>query len=607
MDAIESGIVKLPRVPIADGTIEQIPIYRNIYKHVREDLPRRGARNQGNMNPENLPSELMGALTTLYGHYENAFKLWEAEKVGIPPVFIIVCNNTSTSKLVYDLVSGYKLPNGRYKKGKLKLFSNIDEDGEPMSRPHTLLIDSVQLESGDALSNEFKQIAADEIETFKHEMQVRYPGRDVDNISDSDILRGVMNTVGKKDKMGEQIRCVVSVSMLTEGWDANNVTHILGIRAFGTQLLCEQVVGRALRRLSYDTDEHDKFAPEYADVFGVPFVFANNSKAEQTKPKSQTRIRHLEERRFFEINYPRLRGYKYAPPESRLVAKFNENSRLVLRLEDAPPKVQQGGIVGKKEMMTLDELKQHRINEVVFNLASYTAKEHYRNEDGSVSPERFRDLIPIVRDWMDDYLTCLDNTFKQYLLWESLAAKAANRIYRACTVHDGNEKLLPVFDPFTPEGSTYDVDFLTSKKRLHPTVKSHINIAVCDSDWEMNFCQLLEDNIQVYAYTRNAGLGFQVPYIADNKKERQYFPDFIIIANDKGDKGDLLNLVIEIKGFKDGDAQAKADTMDRSWIPAMNNDGRYGRWKFAEIRDMQNARKILAKLINSGQKKIAYV
>ncbi len=607
MDAIESGIVKLPRVPIADGTIEQIPIYRNIYQYVKKNLPQKRAHNQGNMNPENLPSELMGALTTLYGHYENSFKLWEAEKVGIPPVFIIVCNNTSTSKLVYDLVSGYKLPNGRYKKGKLKLFSNIDEDGEPMSRPHTLLIDSVQLESGDALSNEFKKVAVDEIETFKQEMRVRYPGRDVDNISDGDILRGVMNTVGKKDKMGEQIRCIVSVSMLTEGWDANNVTHILGIRAFGTQLLCEQVVGRALRRLSYDTDEHDKFSPEYADVFGVPFVFANGSKAEPIKPKPQTRIRHLEERRFFEINYPRLRGYKIAPPESRLVANFNENSRLTLSPEDAPPKVEQGGIVGKKEMMTLDELKQRRINEVVFRLAAYTASKYYSNEDGSIPPARFRDLIPIVRYWMKDYLKCLGNTFPQYLLWDSLLVQAAQIICRACTVQDGKERLLPIFDPFTPTGSTYHVDFLTSKKRLHSTVKSHINIAVCDSDWEMSFCQMLEDDTKVYAYTRNAGLGFQVPYIADNNKERQYFPDFIIIANDKGDKGDLLNLVIEIKGIKDRASQAKADTMNRLWIPAINNDGRYGRWAFAEIMDMQNARKILAKLTKSGQKKIGYV
>jgi type III restriction enzyme len=105
----------------------------------------------------------------------------------------------------------------------------------------------------------------------------RFPGRSADDITDEDILREVMNTVGKPGRLGEHIRCVVSVAMLTEGWDANTVTHILGIRAFGTQLLCEQVVGRALRRASYDADENGMFEPEYAEVYGVPFSFLSVS------------------------------------------------------------------------------------------------------------------------------------------------------------------------------------------------------------------------------------------------------------------------------------------------------------------------------------------
>src|SRR3990172_8779992 len=156
--------------------------------------------------------------------------------------------------------------------GKLPLFSNV-EDGRWIARPNTILIDSEQLESGEAMSPDFKRIAAREVEEFKAEYRARFPGRDADALTDEDLLREVMNTVGKPGKLGEQVKCVVSVSMLTEGWDANTVTHVLGVRAFGTQLLCEQVVGRGLRRMSYALNGHGMFDPEYAEVYGVPFSF----------------------------------------------------------------------------------------------------------------------------------------------------------------------------------------------------------------------------------------------------------------------------------------------------------------------------------------------
>ena len=162
--------------------------------------------------------------------------------------------------------------------GNLPLFSNVAQGADAsqnrwLDRPNTLLIDSAQLESGEAMDPAFKRIAAVEIEEFKRQLLAREPHRSEEEVSDEDLLREVMNTVGKKGRLGEQVRCVVSVSMLTEGWDANTVTHILGIRAFGTQLLCEQVVGRGLRRVSYDADEDGMFAPEYAEVYGVPFSF----------------------------------------------------------------------------------------------------------------------------------------------------------------------------------------------------------------------------------------------------------------------------------------------------------------------------------------------
>ena len=262
-------------------------------------------------------------------------------------------------------------------------------------------------------------------------------------------------------------------------------------------------------------------------------------------------------------------------------------------------------------MMTLDELKKHRINEVVFFLAAYTAEHYYKTKEGGIAPARFRDLVPIVRHWLEEYTTCLYGTCPQYLLWQNLAVLAAERIHRACAPkEEKSRRLLPVMDPFTPEGGTQYVDFPTRKKRLHDTApdKSHINIAVCDSDWEMEFCKLLESTPQVFSYVRNDGLGFEVPY-EHHGKWYVYLPDYIILIDDG--HPDLLHLVVEIKGYRNQQAQAKADTMKNLWIPAVNNDRRWGRWAFAEIMDPQHfdgrlmddnkkPGEVLAKYINGG-------
>ena len=206
--------------------------------------------------------------------------MWREAGLGVPPCFIIVCQNTAVSKLVYDYVSGFQREQeddiSTLEQGRLPLFRNHEETtGNPLPRPNTLLIDSEQLEAGDALDKDFRAMAADEIDRFRRaKIETTGDQHAADHITDTTCSVRVTNTVGKPGKLGAQIRCVVSVSMLTEGWDANNVTHILGIRAFGTQLLCEQVIGRALRRQSYELNEQTHhFDPEYADIFGIPFDF----------------------------------------------------------------------------------------------------------------------------------------------------------------------------------------------------------------------------------------------------------------------------------------------------------------------------------------------
>ncbi len=343
IDAIEAGIVKVPRVPVADNSMTgEQPTYRDLWLRIREGLPKKGRGTKEVTGEPKLPAELEGALQSLYANYQKYYRLWEEGSGGnleaTPPVFIVVCNNTNVSKMVFDYIAGWDkdLPDGQKVcvPGKLELFSNV-VDGQWTPRPNAILVDSQQLESGEAMSADFKKIAAKEIEEFKQEYRLRFPGRDTDDLTDEDLLREVMNTVGKPGKLGERVKCVVSVSMLTEGWDANTVTHILGVRAFGTQLLCEQVVGRGLRRMSYvaepdtitingRTVEFDAFPVEYAEVYGVPFSFipcAGTNPIPKPGPEIR-RVRALPERIAGEITFPRLTGYKYELPAERLTAVF---------------------------------------------------------------------------------------------------------------------------------------------------------------------------------------------------------------------------------------------------------------------------------------------
>ncbi len=345
MDAIECGIVKLPRVPVADNIPGgDMPRFRELWKHVGPKMPKKGRGKSGELDPLSLPVELQTALEALYGHYAETFALWEKEGIDVPPVFIVVCNNTSTSKLAYDFISGFKRKGEdeaeTYVGGRFELFRNYDDYGNRLARPRTLLIDSEQLELGEALDKEFRTMAVDEIERFRRDLVQRTGNAQAgEKISDQDLLREVMNTVGKKDRLGESIRCVVSVSMLAEGWDANTVTHILGVRAFGTQLLCEQVIGRALRRLSYRANEDGLLSPEYADVLGIPFDFtAKPVVVKPTAPRKTVRVEAVRpDRDALEIRFPRVEGYRVDLPEERLTAKFTADSILELTPEPRRP------------------------------------------------------------------------------------------------------------------------------------------------------------------------------------------------------------------------------------------------------------------------------
>ena len=379
MDAIESGIVKLPRVPVADNIPGgDMPKLRNLWEHIRKDMPSKGRGKASSLDPLRIPVTLQTALEALYGHYEKTFKLWREAGIEVPPCFIVVCNNTSTSKLIYDYISGYERenPDGStgLENGRLELFRNFDDHGNALAPPRTLLIDSEQLESGEALDGSFRTMAAAEIERFRREIVERTGDRKrAENLSDQDLLREAMNTVGKKDRLGGATRCVVSVSMLTEGWDANTVTHVLGVRAFGTQLLCEQAVGRSLRRQSYELNEDGVLPVEYADVLGIPFDFtAKPVVAPPQKPRKTVEVKAITpDRDACEICFPRVAGYRVDLPEERLKANFNDDSTLVLTPDLVGPSVTRNeGIIGEGVDLDLVHTGTLRSSTLLFHLTS---------------------------------------------------------------------------------------------------------------------------------------------------------------------------------------------------------------------------------------------
>jgi type III restriction enzyme len=597
MDAIECGIVKLPRVPVAENIPgSEMPMFRNLWENIRRDMPRKGRGKAGALDPLALPTRLLTALEALYGHYEQTSKLWQEAGIRVPPCFIVVCNNTSTSKLVYDYISGFERENDdgstTPENGRLPLFRNFDDYGNPLPRPSTLLIDSEQLESGEGLDSGFRAMAADEIERFRREIVERTGNpRAAESLTDQELLREVMNTVGKEGRLGGGIRCVVSVAMLTEGWDANTVTHVLGVRAFGTQLLCEQVIGRALRRQAYDLNADGLFDAEYADVLGVPFDFtAKPVVVKPVPPRETVQVRAVRpERDALEIRFPRVLGYRIELPDVRLEAEFNTESVLELTPDLVGPTItRNAGIIGEAVDLNLVHTGDYRQSSLLMHLTKRLVTTTWREPGQDPPLHLFGQLKRVTKQWLDTCLVCKGGTYPAQLMYQELADMACAKITAAITRKLMDEHpIRAMLDPYNPTGSTMHVNFTTSRQDRWQTApnRCHVNWVVLDSDWEAEFCRVVEAHPRVRAYVKNHSLGFEVPY-RYGSEARKYLPDFIVLVDDGHGPDDLLHLVVEIKGYRREDAKEKRATMETYWVPGVNHLGTHGRWTFAELTEM---------------------
>ena len=652
VDAIESGLVKIPYLPAYDNTTDlDEPKLRNIYDCIKDKLPKRGLRAQKKKDREdqekndgetaktsalaqapNLPTLLNTALEQFVKDYEDYDRgLRQAyEEMGslysAPPVLIIVCNNTTVSHEVYRDLAGYQdgvNEDGepRYRHGRFEVFSNYDGYGNPKPKCPTLLIDSSALdEASTRIDDSFKKAYAQEIEEFRHEYANQHGAGSADNLTDADILREVVNTVGKPGKLGGDIKCVVSVSMLTEGWDANTVTHVCGIRAFGSQLLCEQVVGRALRRQSYDMIPYDKqgreidrkelykynkenitykFPPEYARIIGVPFNTFKGGKTVVTKPqKPKAIIRALPERQQMEMRFPVITGYRSDNIEGTLTADFKDLPKFKLDFNKIPTETVLQTVVNGDQKMLKTDYKELRDHQVVYYFAHLMIREYYTSREHGQQFQKFPDIRNIVEQWYNEQLEIIggDGSVEQkrlVMLWnyKAVLSNIMEGVHKANADH---EEISAVLNYYNPEGNTTHV-YRPTNRPVYPTQKSHVNYVIAeDNSWQQIAAKTLDAMECVEYWVKNTYLGFRIPYtVGDENKE--YQPTFIVRV-----KG--INLIIECEDFdsdKSGNKDDKRHYLKDYWIPAANNLKTYGTWDLLEVRDIDQLEKLINEKIKN--------
>jgi type III restriction enzyme len=422
-------------------------------------------------------------------------------------------------------------------------------------------------------------------------------------------LRKTVDTVGKTewdgegDPPGKHIRCVVSVGMLTEGWDAQNVTQILGLRAFTSQLLCEQVVGRGLRRMNYD----DFSEPEYVDIYGVPFEVIPVKKKPLGRtevPKVSTLVRALRERKHLEITFPRVEGYVF-DVRQRIRVNWDEVPYLVIDPSTEPTEVQVkpavGYRIGRPDRLSPGEevlhdrnpfYRENRLQATVYEIAAeITNRLKGKREEWQIRHILFPQVLNIVWHYLEERVRVSAQATLQEVALEKYQQRIVERLTEAIEpdTEAGEPPILPIIERFRPIGSTAEVLFRTVRQCMG-TTKSHISHVVLDAPkWEHRVAYQLEQIPEVIAYARNDHLDFTIPYECQGVRH-EYRPDFLIRW--RREDGREVKIVLEVKGFETEQDRQKEAAAKR-WVRAVNHHGEFGQWAFVVCRDPQALTHIL--------------
>lgn len=544
-DGIESGLVKTPRVVVRDEGVPNIDTYKSRLYHIYVDSEVKNDIVRAAKPEEPLPDLINMAYYLLGKDWLELYKSWKEQGVVVPPVMITVANRTETAARIK-----YAFDKGRI---------GIDELCDP---DKTLQIDS--------------KVLADLEGDWKSKKDA------------AQGIREIVDTVGQKGKPGEQIRNVISVGMLSEGWDAKTVTHIMGLRAFSSQLLCEQVVGRGLRRTSYDLEEgSDMFTPEYVNIFGIPFTFLPHESDEQgcapkTKPKTQVEV--VPEKSKYELSWPNIVRLDTVYKQ-KLSINVDEIPELVLDTKNITLSAELAPILdGETDLSKVSEINLRNLDQtlrmqtIVFKASAEVYDQMAQSTEWQQQTTKFAVLgqvFGIVTDYIgqgrikSNPPSYIDDPMRKRILFMLSMSKIVNHLWSYIKRQE-TETLVPIYDVNRRVLSTGDMATWFTTKPCFITKKCHISHCVCDSAWEASEEYQIEHHPHVVAWVKNDHIGFDVSYSFEGTFH-QYRPDFLI----KLDNGKIL--VLEVKGQEREKDKAKWQAMD-DWIEAVNAENEFGSW-----------------------------
>jgi type III restriction enzyme len=580
-DAIESGLVKTPRVVVRDDSLPDAKSYQSRLYHIYNDPEVKENLNRKAKPEDPLPDLVLNAFTILGYDWRETYRAWRKACHPVPPVMITVCNRTETAARVEHAFESRRI--------------RIDElcDSE-----HILRIDSKALEEAEAKEEPTASVnGRHERDEAAGESPLEEPN--LTKARRAELLRLTVDTVGKKGQRGEKIRNVISVGMLSEGWDAKTVTHIMGLRAFTSQLLCEQVVGRGLRRTSYELNpETGLLDPEYVNIFGVPFTFLPHEGGEGVPPPPPTPKTAIEPdpaKAAFEIRWPNVVRieHEFRP---KLVLDWSRVRPLILNAAETPQIVELAPILdGQPDFTQIDRIKleklaqETRTQRIVFETARDVFDQMKHDWRGS-REVLLAQLVRVVEQFMrSDRISIIPDLYDKDELRRRLVitfnmSRVVQHVWGAVR-QENTEKLVPVFDRDHPIRSTGEMRTWYTGKPCHSTHKSHINFCVYDSTWEASDAFVLDNSDEVDAWVKNDHLNFEVLYVY-NGVIHKYRPDFLVRLKN----GTML--VLETKGKKTDQDEVKRDYL-KEWIEAVNADGRFGRWAEEEAGSPGEIRDIL--------------
>ncbi len=619
VDAIESGIVKIPRLPVSDTTGRPEPKYFRLWETSKanlqpaEFLPGKSRRPK----PEAIYREAQPALVQLAAQWVERFRQIQEARPGqvqVPPVLIVVCDNMDIAELFYRKISGEEIVAAVTEEDLAVVEA---EDGNEEAAP------APKGRGAKPKPRVSYGHGAVFPEYFQNTAERQYTIQIYSDLDEIEELRRVVSTIGKRGEPGEHVRCVVSVSMLTEGWDANTVTHILGLRAFKSQLLCEQVVGRGLRRMDYTPDpETGLLVEEYVDVYGIPFTVVpfkgRPVKAKEDDDRPKNHVKAMPERAHFEIRFPVVEGYAFALQRNAIKCDIDAMDPMVIEPNREPTATFLLPTVGYQEGRPSQTApfgfeEQDRdayygsthLQAIQFQIAQLVVS---RISAGSASADTAKarvlglrsrhQLFPQVYRFVAQFAGRKID-FRDAHPCELGLQKYVQRLVEALASQiqpddsEGEPPLLPVLNRYKPFGTTAEVDFITVRG-CHGTQKSHLNLVVLDTQaWESTAAFRLEASDEVECYARNDHLGLVIPYEFQGV-DHHYEPDFLVRLKTG------VVVMLEIKGFEDAQTRAKHDAA-RRWVTAVGNAREHGSWIFHVCRDVQVLERELAHLARTGR------